>query len=118
MISSRDEGALSETAAEMREATGAEVYHHAADLTRPEDVRAALIGATVERFGGVDALVNNSGGPPGGGFEDFADDGWQGAFELKRWGEVEDIAQLATFLASDESSYIHGDLVRVDGARR
>jgi NAD(P)-dependent dehydrogenase (short-subunit alcohol dehydrogenase family) len=34
---------------------------------------------------------------------------------LKRWGEVEDIAQLAVFLASDESSYIHGDLVRVDG---
>lgn len=34
---------------------------------------------------------------------------------LKRWGEVEDIAQLAVFLASDESSYIHGDLIRVDG---
>lgn len=34
---------------------------------------------------------------------------------LKRWGEVEDIAQLAVFLASDESSYIHGALVRVDG---
>jgi NAD(P)-dependent dehydrogenase (short-subunit alcohol dehydrogenase family) len=34
---------------------------------------------------------------------------------LKRWGEVEDIAQLAVFLASDDSSYIHGDLIRVDG---
>lgn len=34
---------------------------------------------------------------------------------LKRWGEVEDIANLAVFLASDESSYIHGDLVRIDG---
>jgi enoyl-[acyl-carrier-protein] reductase (NADH) len=28
---------------------------------------------------------------------------------------VEDISNLAVFLASDESSYIHGDLVRVDG---
>ena len=57
------------------------MHHHAADLTRPEDVR-ALVGATVGRFGGIDALVNNSGGPPAGGFEDFGDDGWQGAFEL------------------------------------
>jgi len=34
---------------------------------------------------------------------------------LKRWGEVDDIAQLAVFLASDESTYIHGDLIKVDG---
>ena len=34
---------------------------------------------------------------------------------LKRWGEVEDVANLAVFLASDESSYIHGDLIRIDG---
>jgi len=37
------------------------------------------------------------------------------AIPLKRWGEVEDIANLAVFLASDESSYIHGDLIRIDG---
>ncbi len=81
VISSRDEEALSKTAVEIRRATGAEVHHHAADLTRPDDVK-ALVAATVERFGGVDALVNNSGGPPAGNFEDFGDDGWQGAFEL------------------------------------
>jgi len=34
---------------------------------------------------------------------------------LKRWGEVEDVTNLAVFLASDESSYIHGDLIKVDG---
>lgn len=34
---------------------------------------------------------------------------------LKRWGEVDDIANLAVFLASDESSYIHGDLIKIDG---
>ena len=34
---------------------------------------------------------------------------------LKRWGEVDDVANLAIFLASDESSYIHGDLIKVDG---
>ncbi len=34
---------------------------------------------------------------------------------LKRWGEVVDIADLAVFLASDRSSYIHGALIRIDG---
>ncbi len=46
--------------------------------------------------------------------KDF-DDAFKESIPLKRWGEIEDIAQLAVFLASDESSYIHGDLVRVDG---
>ncbi|KAH0267227.1 hypothetical protein KCU91_g10249, partial [Aureobasidium melanogenum] len=34
---------------------------------------------------------------------------------LKRWGEMTDVARLALYLASDESSYVHGDLVRIDG---
>jgi NAD(P)-dependent dehydrogenase (short-subunit alcohol dehydrogenase family) len=34
---------------------------------------------------------------------------------LKRWGEVDDVASLAVFLASEESSYIHGDLIKIDG---
>lgn len=34
---------------------------------------------------------------------------------LKRWGEMEDVANLALYLASDESSYVHGALIRIDG---
>lgn len=80
MISSRDEDALAKTAAEIREGTGAEVDHHAADLTRASDVE-SLIRLTTERFGGVDALVTNTGGPPAGDFDDFGDDAWSEAFE-------------------------------------
>ena len=37
---------------------------------------------------------------------------------LKRWGEAKDVADLAVFLASDKSSYIHGDLIKVDGGEQ
>ncbi len=81
VISSRDEDAPAQTAAEIKEATGASVEHRAADITRAEDVR-ALVSHAAERFGGVDVLVNNTGGPPAGTFDDFDDEGWQSAFEL------------------------------------
>lgn len=37
---------------------------------------------------------------------------------LHRWGEAKDVADLAVFLASDESSYIHGDLIKLDGGEQ
>lgn len=41
-----------------------------------------LVDAALGHFGGLDILVNNSGGPPGGVFGDFDDAAWQNAFEL------------------------------------
>ena len=37
------------------------------------------------------------------------------AIPMKRAGEVDDIANLAAFLASDEASYITGEVIKVDG---
>jgi NAD(P)-dependent dehydrogenase (short-subunit alcohol dehydrogenase family) len=37
---------------------------------------------------------------------------------LKRWGEAKDVSDLALFLASDESGYIHGDLIKLDGGEQ
>lgn len=34
---------------------------------------------------------------------------------LKRMGKPEDVAKLASFLASDESSYITGEIIKIDG---
>ena len=34
---------------------------------------------------------------------------------LKRWGQPEDVANVYTFLASDEASYITGTVFNVDG---
>lgn len=81
MISGRTEETLSRAAAEIEEKTGSEVRFRVADLARGEDVR-GLVNSVVEQFGGVDVLVNNSGGPPAGGFDDLLDEDWQDAFEL------------------------------------
>ncbi len=80
VISSRDEEALSRTTGEIREETGGEVEYRVADLTSAGDIE-ALISHAAETFGGLDVLVNNTGGPPAGTFGDLDDEAWQGAFE-------------------------------------
>lgn len=40
---------------------------------------------------------------------------WISAIPLRRGGKVEDIANVATFLASDMSSYVSGQVIQVDG---
>ena len=40
---------------------------------------------------------------------------WMKAIPLRRGGQPEDIANVATFLASDLSSYVSGQVIQVDG---
>jgi 3-oxoacyl-[acyl-carrier protein] reductase len=42
-------------------------------------------------------------------------DEWMKKIPLRRGGQVEDIANVATFLASDMSSYVSGQVIQVDG---
>ena len=62
-VCSRTQADLEQTAAAIRGGTGAEVLAFAGDLDRLDTIR-DLIAATVGRFGRLDILVNNSGGPP------------------------------------------------------
>jgi 3-oxoacyl-[acyl-carrier protein] reductase len=62
-LCSRSQPELEKTAQEIRDVTGADVLAFAGDLDRPETIR-DLIAASVARFGRLDILVNNSGGPP------------------------------------------------------
>ncbi|HLT18040.1 MAG TPA: SDR family oxidoreductase [Thermomicrobiales bacterium] len=80
VMCSRSQERVEAAAADVRD-RGADVLALEADVTRPEDIE-RLFSAAVERFGGVDVLVTNAGGPPAGTFDRFDDDDWQRAFEL------------------------------------
>lgn len=60
--------------------TPASVLAVQADVSREADLR-RLVDETVERFGGVDVLVNNVGLGKGGGLLDTPDEVWQQAFD-------------------------------------
>jgi 3-oxoacyl-[acyl-carrier protein] reductase len=62
-VCSRTGAELERAAREIRERTGADVLALAGDLDRHDTVR-ELIAGTVGRFGRLDILVSNSGGPP------------------------------------------------------
>jgi 3-oxoacyl-[acyl-carrier protein] reductase len=80
-ICARNEETLDQAAEEIEGATGAEVLAVPADVRDPEDVE-RLVSQTVERFGQLDVLVTNAGGPPPGNFFDLSDAQWEEAFRL------------------------------------
>ncbi len=104
-ICARTEADLEAAAGEIRRETGSEVLAVPADLNSAEGIK-SVVAATAARFGGVDVMVNNSGGPAMGKFADFTDDDWHRAFEVvtlnfvrfvrevvpymrhKRWGRI------------------------------
>jgi len=78
-LCARDEATLEATAAAIR-AIGTEVLTVAADLGKREDVD-RVMRETLARYGRLDILINNTGGPPPGRFEAHDDAAWQAAFE-------------------------------------
>ena len=63
VMCSRTAADLERAAQEVRAKTGADVYAFAGDLEQHATIQ-ALIAAAVKRYGRLDVLVNNSGGPP------------------------------------------------------
>ena len=72
---------LETTAAEIGAATGAQVLAVRGDVSEAADVT-RMVAATMERFGQIDILVINAGGPPPGSFLSLTIDQWEQALQL------------------------------------
>ena len=112
VICARDPGALERAAGEIAAASGVSV------LARPADVADAqavdrLVAEGIDRFGQIDILVANAGGPPAGPFESLTPAMWETATRLtlgstvsltravlagmkaRRWGRIINITSIA-----------------------
>ncbi|HEU5236770.1 MAG TPA: SDR family oxidoreductase [Pyrinomonadaceae bacterium] len=88
IICSRRTETIERVANDIKGATGVEVIGVAADVSNSSDV-ARLVRTGVERFGRIDILVTNAGGPPAGQFESFTIDQWEEATRLLLHSAVE-----------------------------
>jgi 3-oxoacyl-[acyl-carrier protein] reductase len=80
-IASRDAGAVAAAGQKIAQETGANVLAVATDVSSAEAIE-QWHQKTIERFGGLDLLFTNSGGPPPGATLSFDDVQWQKAFDL------------------------------------
>ncbi len=80
VITARSEETLQSSAEEIR-ATGVEALAIAGDVTSDEHVR-RLVAEAKERFGRLDIVVANAGGPPAGYLDDFEAKDYRQALEL------------------------------------
>jgi 3-oxoacyl-[acyl-carrier protein] reductase len=81
VICARSEEDLAAAARQIREDTGAEVLPLQTDLTDPAQIQ-ALVDGTLRRYGRIDVLVTNNGGPPAGFFDALDEGAWFDAHQL------------------------------------
>ena len=112
VLGARDSQTLDQTAAAIAGRNNARVLAVPADVTVTDDIT-RLVEAGIERFGRIDILVTNAGGPPAGRFEQLTREQWEHAIRLtllsaveltrhvlpgmkeRRWGRILNITSIA-----------------------
>src|SRR3954447_6129324 len=112
VLCARDAHTLDRTAAAIAERSNTRVLAVPADVTVTDDIK-RLVDAGVERFGRIDILVTNAGGPPAGRFDQLTTEQWEQAIKLtllsaveltrlvlpgmkkRRWGRILNITSIA-----------------------
>ncbi|USB34036.1 SDR family oxidoreductase [Paenibacillus sp. YPG26] len=98
-IASRNQEQLSHAREEILKATGYTVNTVCMDVTDEKDIRQAIKTAA-ESQGGLDVVVTNAGGPPGGTFADMSDEDWQRGFELNLLSVIRMIREAVPYMRS------------------
>ena len=88
VICSRKAETIERTAKEIAAATGADILALPCDVAHAEEV-ARLVQSGLGRFGRIDILVTNGGGPPAGPFESFSSDAWEAAAQQTLFSAIE-----------------------------
>ncbi len=68
------------TAKELKDKFNKQVFYIKCDINNKDEIK-ATVKAVEEKFGSIDILVNNCGGPKPGYFDDLNDDDWENALE-------------------------------------
>lgn len=82
VVSARNPDRLDAAIEAIKKTTGGVAHGVVADMTDAEAVQ-NLVRQTCEKFGGIDVLVNNTGGAATAPFVDMTDDDWRAAVEVK-----------------------------------
>ena len=88
VLCSRKAETIQQTANEIAAATGADILALPCDVSQADEV-ARLVQSAVERFGRIDILVTNGGGPPAGQFDSLSADAWEAATRLTLFSAIE-----------------------------
>jgi 3-oxoacyl-[acyl-carrier protein] reductase len=80
-VIARQQATVADAASAIARQTGADVVPFACDVSRPGEARRS-IQEVASHFGGLDILVNNSGGPRAGTFDTLAEHDYADAVEL------------------------------------
>lgn len=106
VIGSRKEAELQAAVAEIKEKTNnPDVSYQVCDVTKPDDIR-QIVAFAAEKNGGVDVLINNAGGPPAGGFDQFTDEDWQKAYELNLLSYIRAIREVLPLMREGGGGHI------------
>ncbi|MDF2671360.1 MAG: 3-oxoacyl-ACP reductase [Paenibacillus sp.] len=104
-IASRNLEHLEEAYEVIKQETGQSVNRVQLDVTNPADIAAAVSSAATAG-GGLDVLVTNAGGPPGGSFEDFDDAAWSAAFQSNLMSVIRLTREALPYLRSGQGGRI------------
>ncbi len=112
VVCARGVDTLRQTAESIRQASGVNVVDVAADVSQQSGVD-RVTKIALDKFGRVDILVTNSGGPPSGSFDSYTPEMWESATRLllfsvvgltravrpgmkeRRWGRILNVTSIA-----------------------
>ena len=117
VINSRNTKKIQETATAISRETGNRIIALTGDVTKSKAVK-GLIQSSVDALGGLDILVTNAGGPPGGVFEDFGLDVWREATDLTLLSAVTLIYETIPYLKDSQRAAVLVDNLTLSNALR